>query len=82
MDSANKTFFIMVVLTMVCFGITLYQFFNPATNNTEQTSSEESTVYQTEEIKKVQVKNNFSLSREVVTNTEDIILPNANSIDG
>ena len=76
MDSANKTFFIMVVLTMVCFGITLYQFFNPATNNTEQTSSEESTVYQTEEIKKVQVENNFSLSREVVTNTEDIIYEN------
>ena len=32
MDSANKTFFIMVLLTMVCFGITLYQFFNPKEN--------------------------------------------------
>ena len=50
MDSANKTFFIMVLLTMVCFGITLYQFFNPKENITT-VASNESQVNETEKIK-------------------------------
>jgi YidC/Oxa1 family membrane protein insertase len=50
MDSANKTFFIMVLLTMVCFGITLYQFFNPKENITT-IATNESQVNETEKIK-------------------------------
>lgn len=76
MDSANKTFFIMVVLTMVCFGITLYQFFNPTTNNSVQTNNEESIINQNEEIKKVKEEKKFSLNNEIVPNAEDIIYEN------
>jgi hypothetical protein len=50
MDSANKTFFIMVLLTMVCFGITLYQFFNPKENITT-IATNESQVNEKEKIK-------------------------------
>ena len=74
MDSANKTFFIMVVLTMVCFGITLYQFFNPATNNSVKT--EESVINQNEEIKKLEEKEKFSLNTEVVSISEDVVYEN------
>ncbi len=55
MDSANKTFFIMVLLTMVCFGITLYQFFNPS-ENLATSAANESQIEEKEEILNKQEK--------------------------
>ena len=70
MDSANKTFFLMVVLTMVCFGITLYQFFNPVKDNVVQNQEN---LNKNNEINISDKKTDFLLKNEVSVLNEKII---------
>lgn len=76
MDSANKTFFVMVVLTMVCFGITLYQFFNPK-KDIETPIAAESVVNNEQNIKIVENKNNFVLRTKSESSNTDIVYENS-----
>lgn len=76
MDSANKTFFIMVVLTMVCFGITLYQFFNPKEDN-ETLTAAESIANNERNIKTAESQNNFVLKTKSKPSDTDIIYENS-----
>ena len=86
MDSANKTFFLMVVLTMVCFGITLYQFFNPVKDNVVQNQEN---LNKNNEINISDKKTDFLLKNEVSVLNEKItyesdklkVVFNANSGD-
>ena len=86
MDSANKTFFLMVVLTMVCFGITLYQFFNPVKDNVVQNQEN---LNKNNEINISYKKTDFLLKNEVSVLNEKItyesdklkVVFNANSGD-
>lgn len=72
MDSANKTFFLMVVLTMVCFGITLYQFFNPVKDNVVQ-NQENLNLNENNEINISDKKTEFLLKNEVSVLNEKIM---------
>lgn len=76
MDSANKTFFVMVVLTMVCFGITLYQFFNPK-KDIETPIAAESVVNNEQNIKIAENKNNFVLRTKSESSNTDIVYENS-----
>lgn len=75
MDSANKTFFIMVVLTMFCFGITLYQFFNPK-ENTETNVIAESVIDNKQDINITEKHNKFVLKNKPQPVNTDIIYEN------
>ena len=76
MDSANKTFFVMVVLTMVCFGITLYQFFNPK-KDIETPIAAESVVNNEQNIKIAENKNSFVLRTKSESSNTDIVYENS-----
>ncbi len=76
MDSANKTFFVMVILTMVCFGITLYQFFNPK-KDIETPIATESVVNNERIIKIAENKNNFVLRTKSESSNTDIVYENS-----
>lgn len=76
MDSANKTFFVMVILTMVCFGITLYQFFNPK-KDIEIPIATESVVNNERNIKITENKNNFVLRTKSESSNTDIVYENS-----
>lgn len=75
MDSANKTFFIMVILTMFCFGITLYQFFNPK-ENTETNVAAESVTDNKQAINIAENQNKFVLKNTPQPVDGDIIYEN------
>ena len=78
----------MVVLTMVCFGITLYQFFNPVKDNVVQ-NKENLNLNENNEINISDKKTEFSLKNEVSVLNEKItyesdklkVVFNANSGD-
>lgn len=76
MDSANKTFFVMIILTMVCFGITLYQFFNPK-KDIETPIATESVVNNERIIKIAENKNNFVLRTKSESSNTDIVYENS-----
>lgn len=74
MDSANKTFFIMVILTIICFGITLYQFFNPKENN--EISAGESVASDKQNNTIAESQNKFILKTNSEPISTDIIYEN------